>query len=217
MIKSKQIIAAIIFSLSAFSLSAQVKINDDYLIINAKGDDPLFTTYAASMERSRFFADKAYFMDYFSAQKPLTYSSQYSGELAVVWKINNMVISKKENFAKQPVVIASFPDMAILEYELFEGLHVQETFFVYSSGAAIIDLHIQNRSNEEYDIFMYPLLHLPEDSLEIVRYDNQNNGYLFTHYESTIRLHSNLYKSRGYPTHFRNLLACNEAPDSYGG
>ncbi|MCD4693549.1 MAG: hypothetical protein K8R79_11585 [Calditrichales bacterium] len=217
MIKSKQIIAAIIFSLTAFNLSAQVKINDDYLIINAKGDDPLFTTYAASMERSRFFADKAYFMDYFSADKPLTYSSQYSGELAVVWKINNMVISKKENFAKQPVVITSFPDMAILEYELFEGLHVQETFFVYSSGAAIIDLHIQNRSHEEYDIFLYPLLHLPEDSLEIVRYDDQNNGYLFTHYESTIRLHSNLYKSRGYPTHFRNLLACNETPDSYGG
>lgn len=215
--KKIQQLSALLLTIMVCSLFGQVTINDDYLIINAKGSDPLFTTYAASMKRSRFFADKAYFMDYFSPDKPIAYSSQYAGELALVWKINNMVISKKENFAKQPVVIASFPDMAILEYEPFEGLQVQETFFVYSSGAAIIDLHIQNRSREDFDIFLYPLLHLPEDSLEIVNYDTQNNGYIFTHHESTIRLHSNLYKSRGYPTHFRNLLACNEVPDSYGG
>ena len=198
-------------------LFGQVKVNDEYFIINAKASDPLFTTYAASMDRSRFFADKAYFMDYFSPEKPITYSSQYAGELVVIWKINNMVINKKMDFAKQPVVIASFPDMAILEYEIFEGLKVQETFFVYSSGAAIINFHIQNNSQVEYNIFLYPLLHLTADSLAIVHYEAKNNGYIFNHHESTIRLHSNLYKIRGYPTHFRNLLACNETPDSYGG
>ncbi len=76
-------------------LFGQVKVNDEYFIINAKASDPLFTTYAASMDRSRFFADKAYFMDYFSPEKPITYSSQYAGELVVIWKINNMVINKK--------------------------------------------------------------------------------------------------------------------------
>ena len=194
-----------------------VKINNDYLIINAKANDPLFTTYAAAMERSRFFADKAYFLDYFSPDKPITYSSQYAGELAIIWKINNIVISKKKDFAKPPVVTASFPDMAIMEYEPFEGLHVQETFFVYSSGAAIINLNIENRSSVEYDCFLYPLLHLSNDSLKIIRFDPDNNGYIFTHYESTHRLHSDLYPGRGYPTHFRNLLASDKLPDSYGG
>ncbi len=197
--------------------NTQVTISDPYLIVNAKAHDPLFTTYAAAPERSRFFADKAYFMNYFTSDKPITYSSQYAGELAVVWKINNMIISRIRDFYKRPVVLASFPDMAILEYQPFEGLDVQETFFVYSSGAAIIDLHITNRSNLTFNIYLYPLLHLPEDSLRIVRYDPKNNGYVFAHYESLIRLHSNLYKNRNYPTHFRDLLACNEPPDSYGG
>ncbi|MBD3225178.1 MAG: hypothetical protein GF313_10645 [Caldithrix sp.] len=195
---------------------AEVNVNDDYLIINAQGVDPLFTTYAAAMDRSRFFADKAYFMDYFSPHKPITYSSQYAGELAVVWKINNMVISKKKNFARQPKVIASFPDMAIMEYQPMPGLHVQETFFVYSSGAAIIDMTITNQSEETYDFFLYPLLHLPEDSLQAVRYDQNLHGLVFKHFESTIRLHSNLYKDRGYPTDFRNVLVCDQAPESYG-
>ncbi|MCK4448167.1 MAG: hypothetical protein KAW56_13930, partial [Candidatus Marinimicrobia bacterium] len=210
-------LVSLMFVIPILDLFGQVTIKDDYLIINAKGNDPLFTTYAAAMSRSRFFADKAYFMDYFTSDKPITYSSQYAGELAVIWKVNNIVVSRIRDFIKKPVVIASFPDMAILEYEPFEGLKVQETFFVYSSRSAIIDMNIENTSNIEYDIILYPLLHLPKDSLEIVRYNNENNGYIFTHYESTIRLHSNLYASRGYPTDFRNILSCSITPDSYGG
>ncbi len=206
-----------VFLFQSVIIRAQVKVNDDYLIINAKANDPLFTTYAAAIKRSRFFADKAYFLDYFSPDKPITYSSQYAGELAIIWKINNIVISKKKDFTKPPVVIASFPDMAIMEYEPFEGLHVQETFFVYSSGAAIIDLNIENRSSVKYDCFLYSLLYLPDDSLKIIRFDPDNSGYVFTHYESTHRLHSDLYAERGYPTHFRDLLASDELPDSYGG
>ena len=42
------------------------------------------------------------------------------------------------------------------------------------------------------------------------------NGTVFTHHEQLVRLHSNLYKDRGYPTDFRNLLSSRPAPDSYG-
>ena len=197
-------------------LMAQIRIADEYLILNAKGSDPLFTNYAATIERSRFFADKSYFMEYFTDNKPITYGSQYSGEMTVLWKINNMVIDEIGKFIRQPVVIASFPDMAILEYEPFQGLEVEEVFFVYSSGAIIIDLNIKNTGNRELKLNLYPLIHLPEDSLNVVKYDREHQGYIFTHHESMIRLHSNLYAARGYPTHFRNLLASNLTPDSYG-
>jgi len=55
------------------NLNAQLKINDDYLIVNAEGNDPLFTTYAAAIERSRFFADKAYFSDTAVLECPSNY------------------------------------------------------------------------------------------------------------------------------------------------
>ena len=197
-------------------VNAQLKVSDDYLIINAKADDPLFTTYAAAMERSRFFADKAYFLDYFTPDRPITYQSQYAGDWMVIWKVNNIVIDEIQEFFEKPVVIASFPDMAILQYEPFKGLKVQEAFLVYSSGVALIDLSIQNTGPRELKFNLYPLVHLPEDSLQVVRYDSTHRGYIFTHHESLIRLHSNLYANRGYPTQFRDILTCSLLPDSYG-
>ncbi|NIW45802.1 MAG: hypothetical protein GWN14_14615, partial [candidate division Zixibacteria bacterium] len=51
---------------------------------------------------------------------------------------------------------------------------------------------------------------------DVVKFDGENHGYIFTHREPLQRLHSNLYKDRDYPTDFRNLLAMQPAPDSYG-
>ena len=198
------------------SLTAQVVVSDSYLKLNAKASDPLFTNYAAAPSRSRFFADKSYFMEYFTPDKPITYSSQYAGDVTVIWKINNMVISKTRDFFVPPVVVASFPDMAILEYEPFKGLKVQEVFATYSSGSAVIALHLENRGNVPFSIMLYPLVHLPEDSMQVVRFETGLHGMVFTHAESLVRLHSNLYKDRGYPTDFRDLLSCDTSPDSYG-
>jgi hypothetical protein len=196
--------------------SAQVTVRDEYLRIKAKASDPLFTTYAAAMTRSRFFADKAYFMEYFTPDKPITYSSQYAGDFAVVWKVNNVVVSKTRDFAKPPIVVASFPDMAVIEYEPFKDLKVQETFAVYSSGSAVIDLHLENIGNVPFTLMLYPVLRLQEDTLRIVRFDARQNGYVVEHHESLVRLHSNLYSDRGYPTEFRDLLSSNQSPESYG-
>jgi hypothetical protein len=209
---------ALLLILASASLGrGQLKVSDRYLIVNAEGNDPLFTTYAAAMPRSRFFADKAYFMDYFSPETPVNYSSQYAGRWGVVWKVNNLVIHRKVDFARKPVVEASFPDMVLLRYELLPGLHVQECFCVYSSGAALIDLRLENRGSLPFSVFAYPVLLQPGDSLRLESYDNKNRGVIFTHYESLTRPHSNLYAGRDYPTHFRNILASRQKPDSFGG
>ncbi|MFA4906805.1 MAG: trehalase family glycosidase [archaeon] len=204
--------------LLAVSLFGQVKVRESYLLLNATADDPLFTTYASAMERSRFFADKAYFMDYFTPDKPICYSSQFAGDFAVIWKVNNIIISQTQDFFRKPVVIASFPDMAILDYEPFDGLQVREVFMVYSSGAAIIDMTAENKSREKYDFNLYPLIFKSDQgSLLISRFDSTAKGYFFSHYEPTERLHSNLDTSRGYPTEFNNVLTCNQPFESYGG
>ncbi len=200
----------------ALTTDAQVVVKDEFLRIKAKGTDPLFTNYAAAMKRSRFFADKSYFMNYFTADKPVTYTSQYAGDLSVIWKVNNIVIDKIRDFARQPVVTASFPDMAILEYEPFEGLRTQETFFVYSSGSAVISYEMENTGAKPFSIKLYPLLSHAADAMTVVRFDADRHGYVFTHREPLTRFISNLYKERGYPTEFRDMLACDQPVDSYG-
>ena len=212
----KTVVLVLLLGTAFHSLPAQVVVKDKYLIVNAKASDPLFTNYAAAPSRSRFFADKSYFMNYFTPDKPITYSSQYAGDFVVVWKVNNMVISKTREFYTPPTVVASFPDMAILEYEPFKGLKVQEVFATYSSGSAVVALHLENKGNVHFSIMLYPVVHLGRDSLEVVGYESASHGMVFTHGEPLVRLHSNLYKDRGYPSGFRNLLSCDTAPDSYG-
>jgi hypothetical protein len=193
-----------------------VDIDDPYLLIHAKASDPLFTTYAAAMERSRFFADKAYFMDYFSGEHPIRYCSQYAGTFSVIWKINNLVVSRIRDFNKPPTVVASFPDMVVLTYEPFKHIQVRETFMVYSSGAALIDMQIENSAPHDFQIILYPLLFMNRDAFTLHGFDDNNPGFVIGHEEPLQRLHSDLYASRGYSTRFRDLLASDQNPDSYG-
>ena len=49
-----------------------------------------------------------------------------------------------------------------------------------------------------------------------MRYEAADGGYIFAHHEELVRLHSNLYKDRGYPTGFRDMLSAVPPPSSYG-
>ncbi|MCK4406091.1 MAG: hypothetical protein KAV44_00305 [Bacteroidales bacterium] len=192
-------------------------VTDNYLILNATASDPLYTTYTAAMERSRMYGDKGYKMDYYNDNNPLNYSSDQAGRFFNVWMINKLVIDNIGKYFKKPVVTASFPDMAILEYEPFEGLKVQECFFVYSSAIAIVDITIKNTSDKIHTIEVFPILELGNDSLLIIDYDPVHDGYILNHYESPKRLISNLHTKFGYPTQARDFFTVSFNPYSYGG
>lgn len=190
---------------------------EDYLRLDAQADEPLYTTYAAAMKRSRLYGDKAYFMDYFSDCKPVTYSSDQAGSMFCLWKVDDVVVRNIGEYFTKPKVLFSFPDMAILEYEPFRGILVRETFFVYSSTVAVVDMELKNIDRIPHEVTVYPILQLGNDSLEIVGYDSLHQFYILNHRESLYRLISSLKQEYGYPTRFRNLFASEPACDSYGG
>ncbi|MFA3783297.1 amylo-alpha-1,6-glucosidase [Melioribacteraceae bacterium 4301-Me] len=211
-------LTTIIILILTVNLSSQtLHVNDKFLMINAAADDPLFTTYTAAMQRSRLYGDKGYKMDYYSDCYPINYSGDQAGKFYCIWKVNQVVVMNIEDYHKKPVVTASFPDMAILEYEPFKGIHVQETFFVYSSSIAMVSMQIKNYDNVPHEIEIYPILELGNDSLLIKYFDNKNFGYVTNHYESKYRLISSLYKNAPYPTQTRDFFCGNFKPYSYGG
>jgi hypothetical protein len=189
----------------------------EYLRINAKANDPLYTTYAATMARSRLYGDKAYKMDYYSGCKPVTYSSDHAGSMFTIWKVDGVVVMNSGEFIKRPVVEYSFPDMMIMEYEPFRGIHVKETFLVYSSTLAVVDMEIKNTDNIPHEITVYPVLELGNDSLEIMNYNEMADGYVTHRYESPYRLISSLKTEYPYPTHTRDFFTSNQKVYSYGG
>jgi hypothetical protein len=209
-------LAALIF-LPVLLFPQKLVVTDEYLKIAASVNDPLYTTYAATINRSRLYGDKAYKMDYYSDCSPINYSSDQAGKIYNVWMINKLVVDKISKFYQKPVIIASFPDMAILEYQPFEGIKVQECFFVYSSTMTLVQLYIENTSASKQSIELFPILEMANDSLQIIRFDNVNNGYVTHHFETKKRLISNLYAKAPYPTHTRDFFAGSEKPYSFGG
>ncbi len=188
-----------------------------YLRIFAGKNDPLYTTYAASMERSRLYGDKAYKMDYYSGCHPVNYSSDHAGKIALIWMVDKLAMMSMNQFFKKPCVIASLPDMAIMEYQPVRKLKVQETFLVYSSTLSVVSLHIENTDSIPHMLDIFPLLELGKDSLQIVGFDAEHNSYICQHYETRKRLISNLYAKEPYPTHVRDVFTVNFKPWSYGG
>jgi hypothetical protein len=207
-----------ILYLVGYSVKSQpLEVSDAFLSINAKAGDPLFTTYAAAIKRSRLYGDKAYKMDYYSCGTPLSYSSDQSGKLFNLWKINDVVVDKMIDFYKPPVVTASFADMALLEYEPWPGLHVQELFMVYSSRVAMVRMWITNHSSNHHDIEIYPVIMLEKDSIEIMHFDPKNQAFVTSRFESKKRLISNLYANAPYPVNVRDVFTGNFEMYSHGG
>lgn len=188
---------------------------DPYLLVNASANDPLYSTFAAAMDRSRLYGDKGYKMDYYSDCSPLTYGSDKGGKMFCIWEVDAVVVDKIQEFHKKPIVTASFPDMATLAYEPWEDIIVEELFFVYSSTLAVSEMHITNSSNIPHEINLYPVLEIP-DSLVAQSYSKENNAVITTHYESKKRLISNLRDDYPYPKNLRDVFALNVAPYSYG-
>ncbi len=201
---------------SIFAYPQQFKPVEDYLRIAAGPGDPLYTTYAAAMTRSQLYGDKAYKMDYYSGCAPVTYTSDHAGRMFCIWKVDEVVIPRMDEYLVRPVVRFSFPDMAILEYEPCRGIRVRETFFVFSSAVAMVDLEIRNTDRVAHELALYPVLETGDDSLEIAGYDSVYMGYLTRRRESPYRLISSLRTENGYPVNVTDFFTFSHETFSYG-
>ncbi len=205
-----------ILFLPFYSKPQSAKSGADYLRISARASDPLYTTYAAAMSRSRLYGDKAYKMDYYSDCGPVSYSSDHAGRMFAIWKVDQVVIPRIGEYSVKPVVHYSFPDMMIMEYEPFHGIHVEETFLVQSSEIALVDMKIKNVDNVPHDVAVYPILELGNDSLQVMKFDKDDDAYITNRYESPYRLISSLKVAYGYPTRTRDFFTSGIKSYSHG-
>lgn len=214
----KKIITILILSiyLPLVALSQTFGELGNYLRLNANSSDPLYTTYAAAMSRSTLYGDKAYKMDYYSGCSPVTYSSDNAGRMFAIWKIDDVVVDKISEFFIKPVVEYSFPDMMIMNYQPFRDIQVRETFLVYNSGIAIVNMEVRNTGIVAHELAIYPVFEMGNDSLSVGGYDSATGSYITTRYESPYRLISSLKTEYGYPTQVRDVFTAGPLPYSYG-
>lgn len=150
--------------------------------LKATKDSPLYTTYAAAMERSEFILDEGYeFMSY-KEEAGIDFTTDTGGDLGLGFLINGKWIYREKDMYKAPIISASYPDMVVYSYFPVKGLRVDATFLVQSSRLALWDFEVTNESDKSIKLYAIPFIRNDYRSFEDVELAKEN-AVFFTHQE----------------------------------
>ncbi len=112
--------------------------------LNASTHDALYTTYGAPLARSEYFVDEGYHLNYYTPTKGVTYETDTAGSFSLGWYTKNRNAGTTKDFYKAPVIRRSYTDIVEVEYWPSATVEVRETFVVYSSRFALLDVEMIN-------------------------------------------------------------------------
>lgn len=149
----------------------------------ARASDPIYTTYAAPLERSTYMVDEAYHFDFYSSPRPPRFITDTGGELGFALKHGPQLVAQIRDFHEPPVVRRSYPHGLRYSYEPVAGLRVEATFVVYSSQVAIWELVLENRGDTPASVTAYPYYIAPESGIRELIFRTDRSGFRFLHRE----------------------------------
>lgn len=126
--------------------------------LRADKDSPIYTTYAAPMERSNFVLDEAYEFRFNIDSLGSDFITDTGGDIAIGFKLNNNWVYKTQDMYKQPIIISSYPDMVKYEFYPFKDIKIEAFFAVHSSTASLLDIKVHNNTNNNSDITVVPFM-----------------------------------------------------------
>lgn len=112
--------------------------------LEATADDPLYTTYAADLERSRFVLDEAYAWVIHDPTRGPDFTTDAAGDLGLNLRVDGVDASRVGDFAMPVRVSESYPDLVVYGYRPTTDLRLEATFFVLSSREALWDVTLAN-------------------------------------------------------------------------
>ncbi len=157
---------------------------DGFLLSNlhAGAGTPLYTTYAAAMERSEFVLDEAYEFHFYNSQEGIDFTTDTGGDICIGFIIDGRWYYKLEDMYKAPAITVSYPDMVGYHYFPVEGLRADITFLVKSSHTAVMDISLKNTLSEPLNFDVVLLIRNDYRAFDDVEKLNDSVFY-FTHQE----------------------------------
>ncbi|MFO8130403.1 MAG: trehalase family glycosidase [Bacteroidales bacterium] len=176
--------------------------------LHAGRNDPVFCTYAAPVERSRYTIDQGYRFD-FSALKMV---SQQGGEWGLTFRKDGLCRSGTETYHKGPVITTSYADLCRYYFYPYRNLRVEVFFNVYSSGIAWQEVRILNESKNPEDLYFWSWLHFSKGNAEKPAVlENRKGSGCIHHIERDDWMKSH---NIPYAEHLRDIFLSNVTPDS---
>ncbi len=151
--------------------------------LNATKDAPLYTTYAAAMERSEFTLDQGFHLMFYAPERGIELQTDTAGDWCLAFKRDADFVYSLKDVYKEAVVTTSYPDLVRYHYYPFKDLRVDILFLVYSSQIAIQDITISNEGEETIPFKLYSFLRNDYRVFNNVQPDNENARITFNHEE----------------------------------
>jgi hypothetical protein len=168
--------------LTASPLLAQTK--QPYLShLRATKSSPLYTTYAAAMERSEFALDEGYHLEFYDSSNGIGFTTDNAGTLSLGIRKGTQYVQTLRDMAQEPVITASYPDFVRYEYKPFPDIRVNATFVVQSSRLAVQEVILTNLGSQRAEVDLLPFLRNPGRSFDDVSMLPEHNAVAFSHEE----------------------------------
>jgi hypothetical protein len=151
--------------------------------LQATKDSPLFTTYAAAMERSEFTLDEGYHLSYYDTSRGIEFTTDNAGDWGLAFRRGSRLVVGLNELARQPVVTVSYSDMVRYSYAPFEDVEAKATFVVASSQLAVQEIILTNTGRSNVQLDLIPFLRNRGRAFNEVRLLKDLNAIAFTHEE----------------------------------
>jgi hypothetical protein len=175
-------VAALLTSMMATAVARQPYLSN----LHATKNSPLYTTYAAALQRSEFTLDVGYHMVFYDSSRGIEFQNQKAGDWGIAfargsggresryrWKLPSLY--------HQPVITLSYSDIVKYYYYPFRDIRVDVTFLVYSSQTAVQEFVLKNLGAESRAVDIAPYLRLDQGTYGDVRHDDGRNAFTFTY------------------------------------
>lgn len=182
--------------------------------LRAGAGTPLFTTYCAARERSEFTLDEGYHLVYDDPDRGVTMETDTAGDWGLAFRLGDRTVDAVRDFARPPVITASYPDLVRFQFRPFEEIEVDATFLVQTSRRAVQALTVRNRGAGPASLQVVPYLHHRLRTFEKVEFLPEAPAVTAIHEElpdDWTREHRVPYVDR-----VRNIFLLSRAPDRLG-
>lgn len=172
--------------LAVFFLSDGIIAGDeDFFLsdLNATKNSPLYTTYAAAMDRSEFTLDQGFHLKFYDPDRGIELQTDTAGDWCLAFKRDADFAYKLGDLFMEPVITTSYPDLVRYHYYPFEDIRVDVFFLAYSSRIAVQDVTLTNEGEQPSDFKMYAFLRNDHRVFNNVQLSESKNMIAFTHEE----------------------------------
>jgi len=147
--------------------------------LNASSNDPIYTTYAASIERSDYKIDQAYHLLWYDDERGIEFTSKDGGDICIAFIKDSILCYSISQFYSKPIIKTSYSDIVVLTAEPFKEIKVELIFNVYSSGILIQDITVSNQSSFDEDLEIITFFRPTEGKISNVIIPDSTNSFTF--------------------------------------